>query len=73
MDPYRARRKSKKRKSNWGELWKQLRFTYQEAGMDRQVAVLDNYAKNKESICRKLGVICSSDISRIHAKIKSTS
>jgi hypothetical protein len=75
MHPYRTRikaRKANKRKADWNELWKRLRATYEYAGKDRQVAVLDNYSRNKETICRKLGVVCHADVRRIYTEIKST-
>ncbi len=74
MNPHK--RKLKKRKNikrpNWGELWQFLRKAYVDTGEDRQVAVLDNYSKDKEAICRKLGVVNGADVTRIYSKIKSS-
>jgi hypothetical protein len=71
--PYRKKvvRKSRK-KPDWNKLWKQLRNVYEINGRTRQVAVLDNYAGKKEAICRKLGVICGSDVNRIYQEIKAS-
>jgi hypothetical protein len=76
MDPYRKgpkRRRRRLQRPDWNDLWQRLRRVYQNAGEDRQVAVLDNYSKSKEIICRKFGVVSIQDVNRIYAKIKSTS
>lgn len=75
MNPYRKRtrgRRQRLRRPDWNDLWQRLRRVYQNAGKNRQVAVLDNYIRSKEVICRKFGVISIQDVNRIHAKIRST-
>jgi len=51
-------------------LWARLRTVYHSSGMVRKVAVLDNHKDKKETICKKLGVVCGADIDRISASLR---
>jgi hypothetical protein len=57
--------------ANWTILYDQLRTLYRSYNLDRKVAILDNHTNKKEIICRKLGVVCASDIGRIEKDLKS--
>ena len=59
--------------SNWNELYNCLKNVYSQFGQIRKVAVLDNFKSRKEKICRKFGVICHADISRISKDLKERS
>jgi hypothetical protein len=59
-------------KQEWTRLHSALRDTYSSLGLQRMVAVLDNFADKKEVICRRLGVVCNSDISRIVKGLKKS-
>lgn len=58
-------------RSDFKSLWTKLRNAYLLAGKSRDVALLDNYKHNQEYICKKLGVVCDSDLIRISNKLKS--
>jgi len=57
-------------RSNWNELWKRLRDIYYVAEKPRHAAVLENFKNNKESICRRMGIISDADIVRVVAKLR---
>lgn len=58
------------RKFDFRQLWDKLMAAAQEAGDSRIRAALLNHSSQKEYICRKLGVICESDISRVRRNFK---
>ena len=51
-------------------LWEKLVAAAQTAGDVRMKAALLNHASQKEYICRRLGVVCESDISRVSREFK---
>jgi hypothetical protein len=57
-------------KSSWNELWKKLRELYYIAEKPRHAAVLENFRNNKESICRRMGVISDADVVRVTSKLR---
>jgi hypothetical protein len=59
------------KKMDFNKLWKRLRTVYETAGKVRNVAVLDNFQHDKESICRRLNVVCDADVNRIADELKS--
>lgn len=61
------------RPPNWGTLHGQLRTLYKAAGLTRKVAVLDNHVDRKEAICRRLGVICPADLTRLESDLRKRS
>jgi len=62
----------RKARPDWPGLHAKLRVVYSVGSLPRMVAALDNFRDRKESICRRLGVICEADVSRISAGIKKT-
>jgi len=70
-NPYRQPSKIGKHVSNWNDLWKKLRELYQITERPRNIAVLDNFKDEKESICRKMGVVSPTDIVRMAEKLKA--
>lgn len=60
-----------KTNTDFRTLWSRLRATYSLAGLPRMVAVLDNFQNKKEVICRKLNVVCDSDVNRVSRELKS--
>jgi len=57
---------------NWNQLFSKLEMVYKLNGKTRDVSVLNNFRNHKENICRKLGVICDADVTRISSKLKKT-
>lgn len=60
------------RKSDWNALFESLRSVYRKADQQRMVAALDNHKENREAICRKLGVVCEADVSRIASSLRKS-
>lgn len=58
------------KKPDFRQLWDKLVAAAQEVGDSRIRATLLNHSTQKEYICRKLGVICESDISRVRRNFK---
>lgn len=57
-------------KPDFRRLWGRLRSVYTEYGEIRKLSVLDNHTGNKSGICKRLGVICDSDVNRIALRLK---
>lgn len=47
-----------------------LRDVYASHGAARMVSVVNNFSGRKEYVCRKLGVVCESDVSRVASVLK---
>ncbi len=62
--------KGKVRQPNWGKLHSSLSDVYSRAGATRMKAVLESHSERKEIICRRLGVICDADVSRVASSLK---
>lgn len=61
----------KKQKTDWNKLWSSARMAFDAAGLDRQKAILDNFAGQKEEICRTLNIVSMADLTRIQRRIEA--
>lgn len=64
--------KNPSRTPNWGHLYERLAAAYRAAGDDRTLAAMENFRDRKETICRKLGVVCDADVVRISAGLRKS-
>ncbi len=60
-----------KKNVNFSQLWERLRYEAENCGNERFKAVLMNHDKKREYICRKLGIISDTDITRMTDKIRA--
>lgn len=56
---------------DWEKLHRMLMTVYSMHGLERRAAVLKNFDRRKETICRRLGVVCQADVSRIASTLKA--
>jgi len=69
--PYRSAKRLPGARTDFRTLWSRLRAAYSLAGRTRMVAVLDNFKDRKETICRRLNVVCDADVNRISESLKA--
>ena len=62
--------KKNSKKIDWDMLWARAYSIFSSFGVNRQVAVLENFKNKKETICRILGIVKDTDLTRIHQKLE---